>query len=158
MKLANYLQQKATDRDAVIAYMKVRITEHLEDIASRGALSETFTFLSHDVVIQNAITDWLRREGFIVYDKAPVGLSVMKKNQINIEWGKVPFDKSNWEVYDRLASSIETAKRDRRTFLQFSLEPWDEDEDVQGAFRRLRAAGNSIKYDNVFREGFISWK
>lgn len=158
MKLANYLQQKATDRDAVIAYMKVRITEHLEDIASRGALSETFTFLSPDTQVKNEIVDWLRREGFIVYDKAPVGLAMVKKYQINIEWGKISVDKSNWELYDRISSDVEMAKREGRSFTTFTLESCDDDDYVKRVFNRLRAAGHSIRFDRVFREGVISWK
>lgn len=128
----------------VIDNIKTRMKKHLKDVASRGGTWSNFTFLSEDPEVQDAVIEWLRKEGFAVILK--------EDNAINVSWDRIL---ENRNIENRLKIAISRARRRKCKSIPFIPEIMDKDEDLLAVFSRYRDLGYCISYDQETREATI---
>lgn len=128
----------------VIDNIKTRMKKHLKDVASRGGTWSNFTFLSEDPEVQDAVIEWLRKEGFAVILK--------EDNAINVSWDRIL---ENRNIENRLKIAISRARRRKCKSTPFIPEIMDKDEDLLAVFSRYRDLGYCISYDQETREATI---
>ncbi len=128
----------------VIDNIKTRMKKHLKDVASRGGTWSNFTFLSEDPEVQDAVIEWLRKEGFTVILK--------EDNAINVSWDRIL---ENRNIENRLKIAISRARRRKCKSIPFIPEIMDKDEDLLAVFSRYRDLGYCISYDQETREATI---
>lgn len=128
----------------VIDNIKTRMKKHLKDVASRGGTWSNFTFLSEDPEVQDAVIEWLRKEGFAVILK--------EDNAINVSWDRIL---ENRNIENRLKIAISRARRRKCKSIPFIPEIMDKDEDLLVVFSRYRDLGYCISYDQETREATI---